>query len=274
MQRTLFKIPKMDCPSEERMIRMAIENQSGVKKLEFDIPLRQMTLYHEGTPEKFSQLMAPLNFGTEIVSSESLAQGEGPRPDGDSSSAGEASVLKILLGINAAMFFFEFILGWISDSTGLVADSLDMFADATVYGISLYAVGHAVTRQKRAASLSGYLQLILALAAMSEVLRRFFYGSEPQSIYMMGVATLALVANASCMFLLYRHRGGGAHMKASWIFSTNDVIANCGVILAGILVYFTHSNIPDLVIGSVIGLVVLRGAFTILKMSRVSEAAN
>jgi Co/Zn/Cd efflux system component len=265
----------MDCPSEERMIRMAIENQHGVQKLEFDIPQRLMTLYHDGAPEKFSQLMQPLNFGTEIVSSETLAQGEEQRlsPD-NASAAGEAKVLWILLGINASMFLFEMVLGWLSDSTGLVADSLDMFADATVYGISLYAVGHAATRQKRAARLSGYLQFILAVGAMSEVLRRFFYGSDPESQYMIGVAALALIANASCMFLLYRHRGGGAHMKASWIFSTNDVIANCGVILAGILVYFTHSNIPDLVIGSIIGVVVLRGAFTILKMSRADEAAS
>jgi Co/Zn/Cd efflux system component len=272
MQRTLFKIPKMDCPSEERMIRMAIENQKEVRKLEFDISQRQMTLYHEGTPEKFAKLMAPLNFGSEIVSSEAIAEEEGlALGKTDASYAGEAHVLRLLLGINGAMFLFEIVLGWISESAGLVADSLDMFADAAVYGISLYAVGHAVAKQKRAARLSGYFQLILALGAISEVLRRFFYGSDPESFYMMGVAAIALVANAFCMFLIHRHRNDGAHMKASWIFSTNDVIANCGVILAGILVHFTHSNIPDLVIGSIIGVIVLRGAFAILKMSRVDE---
>lgn len=57
-------------------------------------------------------------------------------------------------------------------------------------------------------------------------------------------------------------------MKASWIFSTNDVFANCGVILAGVLVSVTHSNIPDLIIGSIIGAIVLRGSFRILKMAR------
>jgi Co/Zn/Cd efflux system component len=32
---------------------------------------------------------------------------------------------------------------------GLVADSLDMLADAFVYGLSLFAVGAAVSRKKR-----------------------------------------------------------------------------------------------------------------------------
>src|SRR5690606_21576090 len=109
----------------------------------------------------------------------------------------------------------------------------------------------------------GFIQLFLALGAMSEVLRRAIYGSEPESFAMIGVGALALIANATCMFLMYRHRGGGAHMKASWIFSTNDVIANIGVILAGILVQLTNSNIPDLVIGLIIGFVVLRGAIAI-----------
>ena len=48
-------------------------------------------------------------------------------------------------------------------------------------------------------------------------------------------------------------------MKASWIFSANDVIANAGVILAGVLVTATASKIPDLIIGTTIGLALLNG---------------
>ena len=84
---------------------------------------------------------------------------------------------------------------------------------------------------------------------------------------MMGVAVVALVANATTMWLLARHRGGGAHMKASWIFTTNDVLANVGVIVGGFLVRLTGTSIPDLVVGGVIGLVVLSGAVRILRLS-------
>ena len=54
-------------------------------------------------------------------------------------------------------------------------------------------------------------------------------------------------------------------MRASWILSKNDVIANTGVIVAGVLVHVVGSRIPDLLVGSLIVLVVLRGGFTIIR---------
>lgn len=179
----------------------------------------------------------------------------------------EHKTLRVLLAINGAMFFVEIVTGWLAESTGLIADSLDMFADAAVYGVSLYAVGKAATMQMRAARFSGYLQLILAFGALFEVSRRFLVGSDPEPPLMIGVALLALVANLTCMALIAKHRQGGAHMRASWIFSPNDVIANVGVILAGALVAWTGSHLPDLVVGAIIALVVLSGAIRILRLS-------
>lgn len=102
---------------------------------------------------------------------------------------------------------------------------------------------------------------------MAEVVRHFAFGSEPQSALMMGIGVLALVANVSCLVLIARKRDRAAHMKASYIFLANDVIANLGIIVAGALVAWTGSPYPDLVIGSVIGLVVLNGARRILELS-------
>lgn len=147
-----------------------------------------------------------------------------------------------------------------------IADSLDMFADAAVYGLALYAVGRSVSLQVRAAHLAGVLQLILALGVLVEVVRRFIFGSEPESLIMMAVAFLALLANTGCLLLISKHREGGAHMKASWIFSANDVVINMGVIVAGALVAWTGSNYPDLIIGTVVGFIVLNGARRILAL--------
>jgi Co/Zn/Cd efflux system component len=83
---------------------------------------------------------------------------------------------------------------------------------------------------------------------------------------MMGIGCIALVANVSCLFLISKKKDRGAHMRASWIFSANDVIANIGVILAGVLVWWTGSRFPDLVIGLLIGVVVLSGAIRILRI--------
>lgn len=178
----------------------------------------------------------------------------------------EASTLRWLLAINAVMFVAEMAAGIWAESTGLIGDSLDMFADAAVYGLALYAVRFGVKMQLCAARVAGVLQLILALGVLAEVVRRFVFGSDPQSAMMMGVAFIALIANVSCLLLIFKYRKGGAHMKASWIFSANDVIINLGVIGAGALVAWTGSPYPDLVIGIIVSLIVLNGARRILSL--------
>jgi cation diffusion facilitator family transporter len=177
----------------------------------------------------------------------------------------ERRTLRIVLGINAVMFLFEIVLGWLAQSTGLIADSLDMLADALVYAISLYAVGRADVLKDRAARLSGMLQIGLAVLVLADVLRRFFYGSEPVSMLMMSVGAVALVANSICLLLIARHRDGGVHMRASLIFSANDVIANLGVIVSGGLVWLLGSRYPDLFIGFVIAGLVMYGGLRILR---------
>lgn len=185
----------------------------------------------------------------------------------------ERKTLIILLSINAFMFVTELVLGWIAQSTGLVADSLDMLADAAVYGISLYAVGKGVLQQARSAQISGMLQVILGFGVLFEVIRRLMFGSEPQSLLIMTVGFVALLANLACLMLISKHRDGGVHMRASWIFSTNDVIANLGVIFSGVLVALLSSRYPDLIVGTIISLVVIRGGITILKDARQTRDA-
>jgi len=180
----------------------------------------------------------------------------------------QSRVLWILLAINAAMFVVEIVTGIIAESTGLIADSLDMLADASVYAIGLYAVGRAASVKIRAATLSGIFQILLALGVAAEIGRRLIFGSEPQALLMVGVSVLALAANVICFVLISKFRDGEVHMRASYIFSRNDVIANAGVILAGTLVYLLDSRWPDLLIGALIVLVVARGGWSIIAETR------
>lgn len=190
----------------------------------------------------------------------------------DAQDAAQRRVLVVLLVINAVMFVAEMVLGILADSSGLIADSLDMLADAMVYGLSLYAVGHAVSRKIRAARLSGWFQILLAWGVAADVLRRIVFGSEPESALMMGVGAVALAANVVCLVLISKHRDGGVHMRASWIFSTNDVLANLGVIVAGALVWVTGMPWFDYAIGLAIFVLVFRGGRAILREAREEEA--
>lgn len=190
--------------------------------------------------------------------------------------ASQKRVLYWLLAINALMFVVELGLGWIAESTALIADSLDMLADAMVYGIGLYAVGKAISDKARAARVSGYIQMALGLLILVDIGHRILVGSEPVSMLMMGVGSIALIANVICLLLIYQHRDGEVHMRASWIFSTNDVIANLGVIVSGGLVWGLGSRWPDILIGFAIALVILRGALLILRDAKaeLTESAS
>lgn len=180
----------------------------------------------------------------------------------------QSRVLITLLAINAVMFIVEAVTGILAESTGLIADSLDMLADAVVYGIALYAVGRAASARIRAAFASGYFQMALAMVVALDVSRRAVFGSDPEPVYMVLIGLLALAANIVCLNLIAKHRDGGVHMRASWIFSRNDVIANAGVILSGGLVQVTGMRWPDLVVGIVIAYIVFRGGLAIIADAR------
>jgi Co/Zn/Cd efflux system component len=162
------------------------------------------------------------------------------------------------------MFAAELIVGIIAQSSGVLADSLDMLADAFVYSIALYAVGRSTTLKTRAAILSGAFQILIALSIFGDIIRRVIIGSEPSSLLMFVVSCVALGANLVCLRLIRKQKQGEVHMRASYIFSKNDVLANSGVILASILIYFTSSRWPDLIIGAIITAVVFRGGIQIL----------
>jgi cation diffusion facilitator family transporter len=185
--------------------------------------------------------------------------------DPEEAAALERKTLWFLMIINGVMFVAEMATSWWAESAALIADALDMLADACVYGMALFAVGKSRRLQASAATVSGVFQVALALGVLLEVVRRFIFGSDPVSLLMMGVGAVALVANVSCLLLIAKHRHGGVHMRASWIFSANDVIANIGVIFSGALVMILGTRLPDLIIGAIIAAVVLRGGTLILK---------
>jgi len=264
MLKTVFFISKMDCPSEESLIRMKLEGLTVIEKLIFDLENRKLTVIHSEESPEIEHRLKALKLGAEHQETTSVRQ------DKSSDSPGvQSKLLWTVLLINFTFFILEITTGFISRSMGLVADSLDMLADAFVYGLSLWAVGSTISRKKKVAVLSGYFQLALALLGLIEVIRRFISFEEvPDFQIMIIVSALALIANAVCLYLLQKSKSQEAHMKASMIFTSNDIMINTGVILAGILVLMTQSKYPDLIVGAIVFLIVVRGAFRILKLGK------
>ena len=264
MQKTTFEIIKMDCPSEENLIRMKLDGISSIKNLDFDIPNRKLTVFHSGEIDQIEKSVLELKLGGKKIASEQTEQTDFEE------QTNQRKLLWTVLVINFAFFVIEMTTGLFSKSMGLVADSLDMLADSFVYGISLFAVGGTLIKKKRIAKLAGYFQIILAIIGFLEILRRFF-GNEklPDFKTMIIVSIFALIANGICLYLMQKSKSKEeAHMKASMIFTSNDVIINLGVITAGLLVNWLNSTKPDLIIGTIVFGLVIQGAFRILKLSK------
>lgn len=254
----------MDCPSEEQMIRMKLADLTNINSLDFDIANRQLTVFHTDNHDQIFQRLDTLKFDTSILSTVSIDNFTTTDSQND-----DRKTLWTVLIINFLFFAIEIVTGLISNSMGLVADSLDMLADSIVYGLALIAVGGTVIRKKNIAKFAGYFQILLAVIGFIEVVRRFI-GVEkmPNFQTMISVSIVALIANVICLYLLQKRKSKEAHMQASMIFTSNDIIINSGVITAGFLVNWLNSGYPDLIIGAIVFVIVARGAYRILQLSK------
>lgn len=253
----------MDCPSEEHLIRMKLDGIEGIIKLDFDIPSRKLSVIHSGNELTIGEKLSELKLGAKAISTKEIDNFD------ITENNNQSRILWIVLSINLGFFLLELIYGIIANSVGLLGDSIDMLADSLVYGLSLIAIGGAIVLKKRIARIAGYLQLTLAILGFLEVLRRFLGIDEiPNYTTMIVISLLALIGNGLSLFFLQKSKSSEVHIKASMIFTSNDIIVNLGVILAAILVSWLNTNIPDLLIGTVAFGIVLVGSFRILKLSK------
>ena len=74
MKKTVFEITKMDCPSEENLIRMKLDGIPGIEHLDFDIPNRKLAVFHDGQADQIETLILELNLGGQKLKTEETAQ--------------------------------------------------------------------------------------------------------------------------------------------------------------------------------------------------------
>ena len=184
---------------------------------------------------------------------------------------GQRRVLSIALALNASMFAVGLVAGLIAQSSGLLADSLDMLADAAAYAMALCAVDRSNLFKARAARLSGGFLLLLGTGVFLDALRRGVLGSSPNSLIMGVVAAVSLAVNATVLCLLRTYRDQEAHLRATWIFTRADVVANLAVIASGGLIWLTGLHWIDAIVGAAIGVYVIKEALEILRDERARQ---
>lgn len=176
-------------------------------------------------------------------------------------------ILWVVFGINATMFFVEMTVGYLHQSTSLMADSLDMLSDAFVYGASIIVIAKSNQIKAQVSLVKGIVMTFMALYVFYELFMRIFSPVTLDGHVITSVGMLALVANAVCFWLLSRYKSGDINVRSAWVCSRNDMTANVGVVIAGILVLYFGSHWPDFIIGFSIAVLVLVSSFRVISDS-------
>lgn len=183
-------------------------------------------------------------------------------------SAAERRVLGIALWLNLGLVATLGAAGVAAASSGLIATAADNLSDAAVYALSYYAVTRGRRWKVRAARLSGAMLLVLSLAVLADVVRRFIFGAEPVSAIMIVMSVVAALVNVASLRVLRPLHTSDVNLRAAWTFSINDLVANLGVLAAGVLVAWSGQSWPDLLAGLAIAFVAAKGGREILADAR------
>jgi Co/Zn/Cd efflux system component len=173
-------------------------------------------------------------------------------------------ILWIALFINAAMFCVELFGGLRADSVSLLADAVDFFGDAANYALSLFVLGMAAVWRPRAALTKGALMGTFGVFVLAKAAWSIAAGTAPEPEIMGVIGFIALATNGTVALLLYTFRDGDANMRSVWLCSRNDAIGNVAVMLAGLGVFGTGTNWPDLAVAAVMAILGLTTARTVI----------
>jgi Co/Zn/Cd efflux system component len=183
-------------------------------------------------------------------------------------------VLWVALAVNAGMFGVEIFSGWKAGSVSLLADAVDFFGDAANYAVSLFVLGLAPIWRSRTAlvkglTMGGYGLFVLGMAAWN-----LAAGTLPQASTMGTIGSMALVANVLVAILLFAYRNGDSNMRSVWLCTRNDAIGNLGVLLAALGVFGTGSGWPDLAVASIMGILGILAARSVIGQARRELGEN
>ena len=178
-------------------------------------------------------------------------------------------VLQTVLVINAIMFLVEGVAGISAHSTSLMADALDMFGDALVYGLSIYVITSDTRKQASASMAKGLFMLVFGIVVLGEAVYKVLNPIIPDASTIGIIGAIALMANLICFFMLYTHREDNLNLSSTWLCSRNDLIANVGVLFAGLLTYILASRWPDIIVGVLIAGLFLMSAFHVIGQAKL-----
>lgn len=173
--------------------------------------------------------------------------------------------LWIVVLLNLGFGVAEIIAGFIARSQALKADALDFLGDGLITLFGIAALGWSLLWRARAALMQGMFLGALGVGVVVTTIYRIFVQQQPAAEIMGLTAVLALLVNVGAAAVLIPHRAGDANARAIWLFSRNDAIGNAAVIVAAVLVGWTRTPWPDLLVAAIVASLFLHSAWAIVR---------
>lgn len=187
--------------------------------------------------------------------------------------------LAIALIVILFIMVAEVIGGLLSDSLALLSDAGHMLVDALALGLSLFATILAerpatLTRtygyhraEILAAMANGTTLIVVSFLIFFDAYHRLQSPPQVEASLMLVVASIGLIANLGAMFLLQRASKQSLNIQAAFWHIIGDTVSSVGVIIGGIIIFFTGLYVVDPIIAIFIGIIILWGAVRIVRES-------
>lgn len=263
-----YRVTGMDCSACAAKIEATARLVAGVRDAKVSIASQEMTLRTEnGTaplPEVERSIMG-LGYRLARIDAD---EDDGKVPDLSHVSPAYKRALWIVVVLNAGYGVIEIVGGFLAGSQSVKADALDFIGDGVISFLGLIAVGWGLAARAKAALLQGIFLGILGAGVLVATAYRVVVQHEPEAQLMGILALVGLVVNVMAALVLLPHRHGDANVRAVWLFSRNDAIGNVAVVIAALLVAWTQTPWPDLVVAVVIAALFLQSSFAIIRDAR------
>ena len=187
--------------------------------------------------------------------------------------------LWIALAVAAGVTGLEFSGGLVSKSLALVSDAGHIFTDVLSIGISILTLRlarkpHSATRtfgyhraEIFAALLNGSTLIAIALFIIYQSYRRFLHPVQVEGNLVMIIASVGLVSNLALARLLAQSRQTSLNVRGIFLHTVGDVLSSLAVIVSALVILFTGYLLADPIIAVIIGLLILRSAYSLARES-------
>ena len=166
-----------------------------------------------------------------------------------------------------------------TNSLALLSDAAHVFLDLFALILSLVAIRLASypasdTRtfgwhrtEVFASFINGATVFLMAGGIMYEAVGRLMNPEPVKSLPMFIIAAIGLVMNLLAASALHRHSHDDLNVQSAFLHVIGDAAASVGVIIGGVVIYYTGWYVLDAVVSIGIGLVIFRGAWGVLRSS-------